>query len=109
MLAESPVELLISGYNSPEGPAFDRQGNLFFVNWLTSSIVRLTPEGVAEEWHNTGGIPAGLAFHWDGDLYVADEGADIHGVLRITPEGERSVVVDAYNGQALNGANDLVF
>jgi gluconolactonase len=109
MRAESPVELLIAGYNSPEGPAFDRQGALFFVNWLTSSIVRLTPDGRAEEWFNTGGIPAGLAFHRDGDLYVADEGDAIHGVLRITPERERFAVVDSYQGRPLNGANDLVF
>jgi gluconolactonase len=105
----SPVTVLISGYDSPEGPAFDRDGNLFFVNWLSSSIVRLTPEGVAGEWFNTGGVPAGLAFHRDGSLYVADEGDDIHGVLRITPDGQATILVDEYEGQPLNGANDLVF
>jgi gluconolactonase len=109
MLTASPVERLIGGYDSPEGPAFDRQGNLFFVNWLSSSIVRLTPDGVASEWYNTGGIPAGLAFHADGSLYVADEGEHLHGVLRLTPDRERSVVVDRYAGRPLNGANDLVF
>lgn len=109
MNAESSVDLLIHGYNSPEGPAFDRFGNLFFVNWLTSSIVRLAPDGTTEEWFNTGGIPAGLAFHRDGSLYVADEGDAIHGVLRLSRERQRSVVVDHYRGQPLNGANDLVF
>jgi gluconolactonase len=67
------------------------------------------PDGRAEEWYNTGGIPAGLAFHRDGDLYVADEGDDIHGVLRLTPARERQVVVDHHAGRKLNGANDLVF
>jgi gluconolactonase len=109
MRTASSVEKLISGYNSPEGPAFDREGNLFFVNWLTSSIVKLTPEGQASEFFNTGGIPAGLAFHPDGALYVADEGDQIHGVMRITPDGEASIVVNEYRGQPLNGANDLVF
>ncbi|MDF3017682.1 MAG: SMP-30/Gluconolactonase/LRE-like region, partial [Thermomicrobiales bacterium] len=69
-----PLRVLISGYDSPEGPAFDQAGNLYFVNWLSSAIVRLTPGGVASEFFNTGGIPAGLAFHRDGSLYVADEG-----------------------------------
>jgi gluconolactonase len=105
----SPVEVLISGYDSPEGPAFDRDGNLFFVNWLSSSIVKLTPDGQASEFFNTGGIPAGLAFHPDGSLYVADEGDDIHGVLRITPGGSASILVNNYQGKPLNGANDLVF
>jgi gluconolactonase len=109
MNAESSIDLLIRGYDSPEGPAFDRAGNLFFVNWLTSSIVRLAPDGTAEEWFNTGGIPAGLAFHPDGSLYVADEGDAIHGVLRLSPERQLSVVVDRYQGQPLNGANDLFF
>src|SRR5215216_3118058 len=103
------VTVLIPGYDSPEGPAFDRDGNLYFVNWLSSAIVRLTPDDVASEWFNTGGIPAGLAFHRDGSLYVADEGDAIHGVLRLTPERERSVVADRYQGRPLNGANDLVF
>src|SRR4051812_44416294 len=103
-----PMAVLISGYDTPEGPAFDRDGNLYFVNWESSSIVRLTPDGVTSEFFNTGGIPAGLAFHRDGSLYVADEGEDIHGVLRIAG-GEATVVVNAYHGKPLNGANDLVF
>src|SRR5215203_2975197 len=103
-----PVTVLVSGYDSPEGPAFDRDGNLYFVNWLSSSIVRLTPEGDTSEFFNTGGIPAGLAFHRDGSLYVADEGDDIHGVLRVT-DGQATILVNEYEGQALNGANDLVF
>jgi gluconolactonase len=109
MRTTSPVEVLIGGYDSPEGPAFDRDGNLFFVNWLTSSIVRLTPDGQASEFFNTGGIPAGLAFHPDGSLYVADEGERIHGVMRITPDREAAIVVNEYQGKPLNGANDLVF
>ena len=104
----APVTTVISGYDSPEGPAFDRDGNLYFVNWLSSSIVRLTPEGVASEFFNTGGIPAGLAFHRDGSLYVADEGDDIHGILHLV-DGEATILVNAYEGQPLNGANDLVF
>jgi gluconolactonase len=104
----SPVTVLISGYDSPEGPAFDQDGNLFFVNWLSSSIVRLTPDGVVSEFFNTGGIPAGLAFHRDGSLYVADEGDDLHGVLRIA-DGVAMILVNEYEDQPLNGANDLVF
>jgi gluconolactonase len=100
---------LISGYDSPEGPAFDRAGNLFFVNWLSSSIVKLTPDGVASEYFNTGGIPAGLAFHRDGSLYIADEGEQLHGVLHLSADRQLSILANDYAGQPLNGANDLVF
>lgn len=107
-MTTSEATLVISGYDSPEGPAFDRDGNLFFVNWLSSSIVKLKPEGEAAEFFNTGGIPAGLAFHRDGSLYVADEGDDIHGILRIA-DGQAAILVNEYQGKPLNGANDLVF
>ncbi|HVC34403.1 MAG TPA: SMP-30/gluconolactonase/LRE family protein [Chloroflexota bacterium] len=103
------VEPIATGFNSPEGPAFAENGDLYFVNWLSSSINRLGADGTAREVVNTGGIPAGLAFHRDGTLYCADEGQDIHGVIRIGAAGEITRFVDRYQGQPLNGANDLVF
>jgi gluconolactonase len=106
---DGPLERLIDGYDSPEGPAFAADGSLFFVNWLSSSVVRLAPDGQAEEWFNTGGIPAGLAFHRDGSLYIADEGDEIHGVMRINPDRQSRLVVNQHIGRPLNGANDLVF
>jgi len=106
---EMTVETLIAGFDSPEGPAFDEQGRLYFVNWLSSSVMRLDADGVAREFANTGGIPAGLAFDREGTLYVADEGEQNHGVLRVSPEGVITPFVQYYNGKKLNGANDLVF
>jgi gluconolactonase len=103
------LQPIATGYDSPEGPAFDRQGSLFFVNWLTSAIMRLGPDGTLAEFVNTAGIPAGLAFHPDGTLYVADEGAQHHGVLRIGADRQIVPWVQFYEGQPLNGANDLVF
>ncbi len=108
MIQAGEAQLMVSGFDSPEGPAFDRDGNLFFVNWLTSSINRLDTNGNVTEFFNTGGIPAGLAFHPDGCLWVADEGDDIHGLMRITPDGQAQIVVNEYEGRPLNGANDLV-
>ena len=94
----------------PEGPAFDRAGNFYHVDWNISSIVKHTPTGERSEFFNTGGIPAGLAFHPDGSLWVADEGENIHGLLRVEADGSASrVVVNSYHGEPLNGANDLVF
>ena len=100
---------IASGFNSPEGPAFAENGDLYFVNWLTSSINRLDAAGVVHEVANTGGIPAGLAFHRDGTLYCADEGERIHGVITVDPSGSIATFVDSYDRKPLNGANDLVF
>jgi gluconolactonase len=109
MRAAGSPTVIASGFNSPEGPAFDRDGNLYFVNWLTSSVNRMDSAGNVTEFFNTGGIPAGLAFHPDGSLWVADEGDNIHGLLRITMDGESEIVVNEFKGTPLNGANDLVF
>lgn len=109
MAGNVSVSILVSGLTTPEGPAFDRAGNLFFVDWEKSAVMRRTPDGDLSEWVNTGGIPAGLAFDRDGNLYIADEGDATHGVLRVTPDKTITTLVDAYEGTPLNGANDLVF
>lgn len=101
--------VLASGFDTLEGPAFDRHGNLFFVDWVRHSVMRRSPDGELSEFYNTGGIPAGLAFHPDGSLWVADEGDDIHGLLRIASETEAAIVINEFEGKPLNGANDLVF
>lgn len=109
MATVGEMTVLASGFDTLEGPAFDRHGNLFFVDWERHSILRRSPEGEISEFYNTGGVPAGLAFHPDGSLWVADEGDDIHGLLRITPDGEAKIMVAEFEGKPLNGANDLVF
>ena len=104
-----PVELLVSGCPFCEGPAFDRDGNLYIVSWESSQILRVTPKRKISEVHRTGGIPAGLAFHPDGSLWIADEGEDLHGLLRLGADGEQTIMSSSYEGEPLNGANDLVF
>ena len=83
MASHPALEVVVSGYDFPEGPAFDVRGRLHFVNWQSGAIVRVEPDGGTAEVANTGGVPAGLAFHRDGTLYVADEGAARPGVLRL--------------------------
>ena len=105
-----PARAIVTNSPWAEGPAFDRYGNLHFVNWGASAILRLTPDGDLSEVFNTGGIPAGLAFAPDGSLWIADEGEHIHGLLRVDLETKTSeIIVNEYDGQPLNGANDLVF
>ncbi len=108
-MPHQPPIPIATGFNSPEGPAFDKEGRLHFVNWLTSSIIRVGADGVPREIANTGGIPSGLAFHRDGMLYCADEGPHIHGVITIDVQGSITPFVQRYRDLPLNGANDLTF
>ena len=98
--------VLASGFQSPEGPSFDRKGILHFVDWDAQIIYRVTLEGQVSPFVNTGGVPTGSKFHQNGHLYVADGD---RGILKISPEGETQVVVSQWEGQRFRGPNDLVF
>ena len=100
------VHLFAKGFKFPEGPAFDRDGNLFIVNVDTGIISEISPEGRVKTFVNTGGAPNGAKFHIHGDLYVADRKM---GIIAVSPAGEIRVIVDRYQGKTLNGPNDLVF
>lgn len=100
------VTLFARGLKFPEGPAFDKKGNLFTVNIDTGDISKITPDGRVETFVNTGGVPNGAKFHANGDLYVADRRK---GIIAISPEGKIRTVVDTYKGRNFNGPNDLVF
>jgi len=94
--------LFAAGLPFPEGPCFDRHGNLYVVDFGAGNISRLTPDGRAEVFARTGGSPTGLTFHPDGTLYVADTG--LGAILRVEPDGTWSRVADAFAGP-----NDLAF
>lgn len=100
------VTLFAEGLKFPEGPAFDRWGNLFAVNIDTAGISKISPRGEVKTFVNTGGVPNGARFHANGDLYIADR---IKGIIAISPEGQISTIVDNYRGKAFNGPNDLIF
>jgi gluconolactonase len=86
----------------PEGPCFDRHGNLYVVNFSAGQISRVSPRGRAEVFAETDGAPTGLTFHPDGTLYVADTG--LGAILRVQPDGTWSRVADGFAGP-----NDLAF
>lgn len=100
------VSLFANGFKFPEGPAFDRDGNLFVVDVETGDISKISPEGLVKTFVNTGGAPNGAKFHANRDLYVADRKM---GIIAISPNGEIRVIVDHYQGKKFNGPNDLIF
>ena len=95
-----------SGFKFPEGPAFDRNGNLFVVDVDTGDISQISPEGRVRLFVNTGGAPNGAKFHSGGDLFVADRKK---GIIAISSDGKIRMIVDRYQGKTFNGPNDLIF
>src|SRR5438874_2555110 len=80
-MRSNPIETLTSGHDSPESPAFHRDGSRCFVNWLSSSILRLSPvapRGQVTEFARLADPPGpdGMAFDAAGNLYVAHYNAE---------------------------------
>jgi gluconolactonase len=99
------ARILVEGYNFPEGPAIDREGNLFFSDVWGHTIYKwdgTTAAPFATE--TTGGN--GLAFDADGNLYACAGSG--HALLKFTPDGQRSTVLSEIGGLPLNQPNDLV-
>jgi lactonase len=98
-----------------EGPAFDRQGNLLFVDIYRGRVLRLSPRReLATVYTEPNLNPAGIAVHLDGRIFVAACGSrnpdghfDAGSVIAMAPDGSgRQTIVPADAGYV---ANDLVF
>jgi gluconolactonase len=90
-----------------EGPAFDRDGNLYMVDIPYGRILRLSASGdwdVAAEYD---GWPNGLAIHRDGRVFIADYR---HGIMTLDPRtGKVEPHLTHVSSESFRGVNDLVF
>jgi lactonase len=98
-----------------EGPAFDRQGNLLFVEIYGGRVLRLSPDRQLTTFYTERDLnPSGIAIHRDGRVFVAACGArnsqgrfDAGSVIAIDPDGgKRRTIVPPDAGYVVN---DLVF
>lgn len=121
------VHVLASGLQFPEGPAIDRDGNLYAVEIAGQKISRIAPDGTVSTYADTGGGPNGCAFAGDGNLYVCNNGGswptDVPStanagkpakggrasILRVATDGTVSTALDAIDGTPLNSPNDCAF
>lgn len=90
-----------------EGPAFDRSGNLYFVDIAFGRIFRASPEGEVALIVEYDGEPNGLKIHRDGRIFVADHK---NGLMLLDPERKTITPVQArYKTESFKGLNDLFF
>jgi len=89
-----------------EGPACDRAGNVFAVNFARQQTIgRVTPQGQAEVYATLPGtsVGNGIRFAPNGTMFVADYAN--HNILRIDPR-TRAIGVFAHSKE-MNQPNDL--
>lgn len=90
-----------------EGPAFDRQGNLFIVDTAFQRIFRISSKGDWEVVVQYDGWPNSLKFHKDGRLYVADYRRGI--LVLDTKSGKIEPLLETAYSEGFKGCNDLNF
>jgi lactonase len=74
-VAEPYFKVGEGGNMALEGPAFDRQGNLYFLDIYAGRVLRLTPDRQLTTIYTEKDLhPAGLAIHKDGRIFVAGLG-----------------------------------
>jgi gluconolactonase len=100
------VDTVQKGFKFTEGPAVDKEGNVFFTDQPDDRIYKWN--AVTNEitlFLQGTGRSNGMAFDKDGNLIAC---ADMHGELwKIFPDGSHQVLVNNYNGKLLNGPNDV--
>lgn len=90
-----------------EGPAFDREGNLWCVDIAYGRIFRVAADGRFEVMIAYDGEPNGLAFHADGRLFIADYK---NGIMVIDPASRKiAPFLQRHNLERLKAVNDLTF
>jgi len=100
------LEKLGGGYEFTEGPAVDRDGNVFFTDQPNDRIVKWSAaDGRFSDWLKPAGRANGTYFDQDGNLIAcADEKNEL---WSISPDKKVTVLVTNFGGKLLNGPNDL--
>ena len=64
--------VLVSGLRMPEGPAFDKAGNLYVTEMGNGQISKITPDGARTVLATPGGSPNGARIGPDGALWITN-------------------------------------
>jgi len=109
LISSGPYGQLVKlgdGFRFTEGPAVDREGNVFFTDQPNDRIHRWDANtGEITLFKQGVGRANGMIFDSYGDLIAC---CDMKGELwRIYPDGSHVVLVSNYQGKLLNGPNDV--
>lgn len=99
------AELVSRQFAFTEGPAPDKQGNIYFTDQPNDQIWKYDTEGKLTLFMDKAGRSNGLYIDKKGNVIAC---ADEHNELwSITPEGKVTVLLKDYKGEKMNGPNDL--
>jgi gluconolactonase len=110
--ADSPIaagakpEKISTDFLFTEGPAADKDGNVYFTDQPNDRIVKWSAsDGKFSDWMKPAGRSNGLCFDAAGNLIAcADEKNEL---WSISPDKKPTVLVKNFEGKLLNGPNDI--
>jgi gluconolactonase len=100
------LKLLGDGFSFTEGPAPDKNGDVFFTDQPNNTIVKWEHStGELSVFMDNAGRSNGMYFDREGNLITC---ADMYNQLwSVSMDGEVTVLVDEFDQKLLNGPNDL--
>lgn len=100
------LQLISNEFEFTEGPASNAEGNVYFTDQPNNRIYKWSAEeGAISVFMENSGRANGLYFNSKGNLLAAaDENSEI---WKINSEKEVEVLIESFEGNRLNGPNDL--
>ena len=102
---ESTMQKLAGGFKFTEGPASDKEGNVYFTDIPNSRIHKWSVDGKLSTFMENTGQANGLFFDKDGNLITCAGGTGK--LVSIDLQGNITVLADSYEGKPFNSPNDL--
>ena len=104
--AGAKVEMLADGFLFTEGPAVDKNGNIYFTDQPNNRILKWSvDENKLSVFHENAGRANGLYFDKQGNILSCSDMDNE--IWKIDMNGKHVVLVTDYEGKKLNGPNDL--
>lgn len=99
------LQLISNQFSFTEGPATDKEGNVFFTDQPNNKIWKYDTKGKLSVFLSDAGRSNGMFFDKNGNLISC---ADEHNQLwSISPEGKITILVKCFQGHLFNGPNDV--
>ncbi len=99
------LEMLADGFSFTEGPAVDRQGNVYFTDQPNNLILKWSVTGGLSTFSSDPGRANGLYFDKDNNLFSCSDMDNQ--IWKFNQDGGYEIIVSDYQGGKLNGPNDL--
>jgi gluconolactonase len=105
----SPAQavLFATGFTFPEGPVFNRNGDLYLVNFKSTVINKVSSTGQVSTVVDIGAPNNGAIFDRAGNLYIASSG--LGAILMLDASNNLKTVAATSDGDSLLGPNDMAW